>query len=419
MDKLSQRVAALSPEQRELLALRARKLLPDLVIPREEPVPSSPPVRTRPQPDEPVAPEAADRELAFSLMFFSDAGFQTGDGKYRLLLDSARFADRHGFEAIWTPERHFQSFGGLFPNPSVLSAALAMITERLRIRAGSLVLPLHNPIRVAEDWLLLDNLSGGRVGVSFATGWHPVDFALAPEAYAERREILVRGIETIRRIWAEGIATVPGVDGQPVDLTVLPRPLQPELPVWITSSGTPETWVQAGALGANILSAAHGDPAVDLAQRIHLYREARREHGHDPDAGRVTVMMHTFLGSDLDAVRDLVRPAMVRYLKTFVTQARSFDLKSFGLEPRDVNDRDLESLAAFVFESYFAERSLLGTAGKCARTIRLLKRIGVDEVACLIDFGLDVETVLEGLHSLNALREEHGSAQDRAPQGEA
>ena len=340
-------------------------------------------------------------------MFFSDAGFQTGTGKYRMLLECARFADRHGFEAIWTPERHFQSFGGLFPNPSVLSAALAMITERLQIRAGSLVLPLHNPIRVAEDWLLLDNLSGGRVGVSFATGWHPVDFALAPDAYAERRKILVRGLETIRRIWAEGRTTAPGVDGEPIELPVLPRPLQAELPIWITSSGTPETWIQAGALGINILSAVQGDPTVELAHRIRLYREARREHGHDPEAGRVTVMMHTFLGSDLDTVRELVRPSMIRYLKTFVSQARSFDLKSLGVEPQNVDDRDLESLAAFVFERYFAERSLLGTPEKCARMVRLLKRIGVDEVACLVDFGLDAETVLEGLLPLSALREEH------------
>lgn len=410
MDKLSKRVAALSPEQRELLALRARKLAPDLVIPREERLPSLGRDRTAPGAGEAEEPEVEERVLAFSLMFFSDAGFQNGAGKYRLLLDCARFADRHGFEAIWTPERHFQSFGGLFPNPSVLSAALAMITERLQIRAGSLVLPLHNPIRVAEDWLLLDNLSGGRVGISFATGWHPVDFALAPEAYEERRKILVRGIETIRRIWSEGIATTTGVDGQPVDLTVLPRPLQPDLPVWLTSSGTPETWILAGALGANILSATHGDPAAFLAHRIRLYREARREHGHDPDSGRVTVMMHTFLGPDLDTVRELVRPSMMRYLKTFVSQARSFDLKSFGLEPRDVSDRDLESLAGFVFEGYFAERSLLGTPEKCARTIRLLKRIGVDEIACLIDFGLDEATVLEGLGPLNALREEHQRA---------
>ena len=71
---------------------------------------------------------------------------------------------RNGFKAVWTPERHFHAFGGLYPNPAVTSAAVAAITTRVRVRAGSVVLPLHNPIRVAEEWAVVDNLSQGRVG---------------------------------------------------------------------------------------------------------------------------------------------------------------------------------------------------------------------------------------------------------------
>ena len=58
-----------------------------------------------------------------------------------------------------------------------------MVTERIEIRAGSVVLPLHNPIRCAEDWSVVDNLSNGRVGLSFASGWHANDFALAPDNF--------------------------------------------------------------------------------------------------------------------------------------------------------------------------------------------------------------------------------------------
>ena len=86
--------------------------------------------------------------------------------RYRLLLEGAKFADREGFTAVWTPERHFHAFGGLYPNPSVASAAIAALTTRVQIRAGSVVLPLHHPARVAEEWALVDNLSQGRVGIS-------------------------------------------------------------------------------------------------------------------------------------------------------------------------------------------------------------------------------------------------------------
>ena len=137
--------------------------------------------------------------MRFSLFYFSaEAG---GDAPYRLLTEGARFADRHGFTAVWTPERHFGRFGGLYPNPSVLAAGLATITERVELRAGSVVAPLHDAIRIAEDWAVVDNLSGGRVGISFAPGWAPDDFVLAPDAYERRRDVLRAHVDVVRRLW--------------------------------------------------------------------------------------------------------------------------------------------------------------------------------------------------------------------------
>ncbi len=144
-------------------------------------------------------------DLDFSLFYFASNGSSDGGSAadaYRLLVDGARFADRHGFAAVWTPERHFHAFGGLFPNPSV-AAALATITERVQLRAGSCVLPLHNPIRVAEEWALVDNLSRGRVGISFAAGWRADDFVMAPSNFAERAAVLRRDVEVLRRLWRD------------------------------------------------------------------------------------------------------------------------------------------------------------------------------------------------------------------------
>src|SRR5690606_12614994 len=112
-----------------------------------------------------------------------------------LLLEGAKFGDRNDFTAIWTPERHFHAFGGLYPNPSVASAAIAAITHRIQIRGGSVVLPLHHPIRVAEEWALVDNLSHGRVGIAFASGWQPNDFVLRPENFADKNAALMNGID--------------------------------------------------------------------------------------------------------------------------------------------------------------------------------------------------------------------------------
>lgn len=139
--------------------------------------------------------------MKFSMFFFSADGTTDSKDKYTMMKECARFADQHALTAIWTPERHFDAFGGLYPNPSVTSAALAMITERIKIRAGSIVLPLQDPLRVAEEWAVVDNLSGGRVEVAFASGWHVNDFVLNPAEYENRRQQMFEKIEIVKELW--------------------------------------------------------------------------------------------------------------------------------------------------------------------------------------------------------------------------
>jgi natural product biosynthesis luciferase-like monooxygenase protein len=148
--------------------------------------------------------------VQISVAFFGsdDAGARTHADKYQDILRIAKAADTLGFAALWTPERHFQQVGQVFPSPPVLGAALAAVTGRIAIRAGSVVLPLHHPLRVVEDWAIVDNLSRGRIGLSIATGWHSTDFVLAPGHYPDRRERALRGIPLLRALWA----------GEPLDL---------------------------------------------------------------------------------------------------------------------------------------------------------------------------------------------------------
>ena len=108
--------------------------------------------------------------MDFGIMFFSSADQQSDRGKYQLLIEAAKFADQNGFCCVWTPERHFHQFGGLFPNPALITAALAVATQNIQLRAGSLISPLHDTLRLAEEWSVVDNLSDGRVAISFGSG---------------------------------------------------------------------------------------------------------------------------------------------------------------------------------------------------------------------------------------------------------
>ena len=106
------------------------------------------------------------------------------------------------------------------------------------------VLPLHHPMRVAEEWAVVDNLSGGRVGISFASGWQPNDFVLqAARTSPNAKQVMVRDIDVVRRLWRGETVRVPGHDGQAGRASrTLPRPVQPELPVWLTAAGSPATF---------------------------------------------------------------------------------------------------------------------------------------------------------------------------------
>nr|QEO73849.1 condensation domain-containing protein [uncultured bacterium] len=353
-----------------------------------------------------VAAAARARHIDFSLFYFgSDAEASSGD-RYRLLLEGAKFADRNGFTAVWTPERHFHQFGGLYPNPSVMAAAIAAVTERVQVRAGSVVLPLHDPLRVAEEWSVVDNLSGGRAGISLASGWHANDFALAPERYEQRKKLMMDGLEEVRRLWrGEKVSRRNGVDAE-IDVGVFPRPVQPELPVWLTSARHPDTFRMAGEAGTGVLTHLLGHSLEELAEKIALYRKSWRENGHGPGDGHVAVMVHTFVGTDLDEVRELVREPLSQYLET------SFDLiASLGATTGSAKDfkalspRELRELVDRAFDRFFATASLLGTPEVCADMVDRMKHIGVDEVACLIDFGVEQEAALDALTHLTTVRE--------------
>ena len=399
MDKFAQRLSNLAPEQRELLELRLKKMGRDDLLSSAEATPAA---REENEVRVSLGGREPNGEMRFSLFYFSSDGASGSENKYQLLIESAKFADEHGFSALWTPERHFQQFGGLYPNPSVLNAALAVLTKRIQIRAGSIVLPLHNPIRVAEDWSIIDNLSGGRAGISCASGWHTTDFALAPDAYDNRKELMFRHLATIQKLWKGEAVRCAGVAGQEVEVTILPRPLQSTLPVWITSSGSRRTWIAAGEIGAHVL-ATLGQSIDEMAGQIALYREARASNGHDPQAGQVTLMLHTYLGEDNETVKEQVRAPLSDYLRSFIGQHEDLT-EGLNVDVKKINDADRNALVSVAFDRYFKVGSLLGTPDKCAVLVNRLREIGVDEIACLIDFGLDVETVMSGLRYLNELK---------------
>jgi natural product biosynthesis luciferase-like monooxygenase protein len=346
----------------------------------------------------------------FSVYYFGNYETEFSRNKYDLLLEGAKFADQHGFAAVWVPERHFHAFGGFSPNPSVVAAALARETKRLQIRAGSVVLPLHHPIRVAEEWSVVDNLSQGRVGISFASGWQPNDFVFAPEDYENRHERMYQGIEIVKKLWSgESIQTLSG-SGKEISVKLSPMPMQPELPMWLTGASE-RSFIKAGEMGTRVLSNLQDQTIEELAKKITLYREALVRNGHDPKVGHVTLLLHTYIVADKEQAKQKARLPFYNYMKSSLglmgnalkgRQGRPLDLAM-------ISENDLEYVLANGYERYINSAALIGTPDTCSAIINRLVEIGVDEIGCLLDFGVDTASVLKSLPYLNELREQYAN----------
>jgi len=345
--------------------------------------------------------------MQFGLIFFSSREATDHTDKYRLLIESAKFADRHGFSSVWIPERHFTKDGWLYPNPAVLHAALARETERISLRAGSVVMPLHDAIRVAEEWAVVDNLSDGRVEISFASGWHPNDFVFFPEKYTNRHEEMYHGIQIVQKLWQGESIWRKGGDGKEVEIKIYPTPVQPELPIWITAAGNPDTFVKAGEIGANLLTHMFNQSTEELAQKISLYRKSRADHGYDAQRGRVSVMLHTFIGENANAVLEQARTSFCDYLKSasYLLNAIAYS-RGQKIDLNSLSEQDINDYLYFVFDRLIStQRVLFGTPETCFELVGQLRTAGVDEIACQMDFGLDVDLILNSLPFLNQLKE--------------
>lgn len=331
--------------------------------------------------------------MRYSIFFFAaDSSAADSADPYRLFRDSAVLADRSGFASVWVPERHFHPFGGLYPSPAVMAASIAGLTQRIQLWAGSVVAPLRDPIRVAEEWAMVDLLSGGRAGVSFASGWAVNDFALAPESYAERRDVMLERIDIIRRLWrGETIRRRNGA-GVEVDLRIYPTPNR-EIPIALTAQSD-TTATKAGELGASLLMNMNYQGIDKLRSRIEAYRAELARH-HPGRRGNVTVLVHTLV-CPAGRVDQVAVPAYRRYLATNLDLQMEL-FRGAGVDLDSVTPEDLEFLIARAAERMMSTVGLIGPPEECRVRAQAYESAGVDEIGCLIDFGASREAVLESL----------------------
>lgn len=340
---------------------------------------------------------------SFSFIFFSDVRDDVSDKeKYLFMRDITLFGDGEGFKAVYLPERHFYEFGSIYPNQAVVASWLVPQTRNIRFRTAGISLPLHHPAEVVEWWAMVDVLSGGRVDLGFGSGWNKADFILSPTTYHDRREVMSERIELVRRLWRGEKVAFPGPDGESTPIQCFPRPIQKDVNVWLLVAQNDESFRFAGAAGYNIFTMLYGYDLDLLPIKISIYRNARREAGYDPEGGVVSLMLHTLV---LDNSED-VRRAVARPFRNYIASAVDAHLAARAVKNASIAQltrEEKEKILDYSFRRYYESCALFGTVDECRRVVEKARAAGVDDIACLVDFGVDYDVVMDSLPYLKTL----------------
>lgn len=323
--------------------------------------------------------------MKFSLSFFSNLlPHDIFAEKYDFLFRLVRYAEDHNYHGVWVPERHFHPFGGLFPSPAVMASAMAQDTNRLRLYAGSVVLPLHSPVLVAEEWAMIDQLSKGRVSVSFASGWNEKEFSRLGQRFDDRRQRMWDGIQQIKQLWQDEVE----------EYTLYPKPYQKEIPIYITAIGGLETCYQAGLHGYHLLTNFVINDMKHLQEKIDHYRRGLRDGGHEWERKDIALMLHTYIANSQAEVETVAKDPFFLYQDSFLNLMNN---------PIYATEREKRIARTYTFNKFSPDYSLLGTMETCRKLIHDVKRMGVTQIAALVDFGIDEPNMIASLDRLTAL----------------
>lgn len=245
------------------------------------------------------------------------SGNQNPIQRYQETLAQAAHAETLGFESVWPVEQHFNADFSILPSPLLLLAALAERTRTIRLGIGIVLLPLTQPVRVAEEIATLDILSHGRVEFGVGRGVFPSHFAGFGIPQSESRDRLSESLDLIRQAWTQERVTFHGRFFTVDNLSIVPKPVQQPHPPIRVAANTSETFELMGRLGYPILVASQVNTFPKLRELVPFYHQARREADHSLANGEeISLLSPLYVAPTSAQVQQEVGPSIAHFLHT-------------------------------------------------------------------------------------------------------
>ena len=301
------------------------------------------------------------------------------------ITDEALYAERLGMHSAWIGEHHFNSLG-VVSSPELLLTHIGARTARIRLAPAVTVLPLHSPIRVAEQWATLDLLSGGRVDFAAGRGYDRREYVPFNVSFEDNQSIFDESLEVVRALWqADGRISHRGRHFVFESVRITPQPLQRPIPTYVGSFSRPSIEL-AARLGCGVIVAPFAAAMTfgGLRQVAELYHESCARFGTRPARLMCSYFTHF---ADTREQEDVQRARQIRYFRECVIPALPGDPKTVPPSYRYFVEM-VDRLQKVQPDDLTENSVLLGSPARIIETLKKVEAAGFAEVILYFNVGL-------------------------------
>jgi alkanesulfonate monooxygenase SsuD/methylene tetrahydromethanopterin reductase-like flavin-dependent oxidoreductase (luciferase family) len=292
-------------------------------------------------------------------------------------------AEEIGLNSVWVPEHHFGLFGVL-PSAPVFLANVAARTKRVKLGPATVLLPVQHPLRVAEEFALLDLLSNGRAVLSVGRGYDAREYEAFGVDFAQSQEIFFEGLEVIQKAWSNETSSHHGVHYQYPEISVLPRPVQkPYPPVYVACFSEP-TLRHAAWAGFDVIFAPFAAAMMfgSLQNAVAEFRKGSEAAGH---VGK-KAMCSYFVNVTYDEQETVkTKERLLHYFKGILP---AFPADRATAPPHIRYFVDIVEQMQTMTAGDLGDRSIItGSPEDCIKVLKDCEEAGIEEVILYFGFG--------------------------------
>jgi alkanesulfonate monooxygenase SsuD/methylene tetrahydromethanopterin reductase-like flavin-dependent oxidoreductase (luciferase family) len=309
--------------------------------------------------------------------------------------------DAWGLDGVWLGEMHFNPARSVLGAPIVVASSIATRTRQLRVGMAVQVLPLNNPLRIAEEAATVDHISGGRFDFGIGRSGSPRAYDLYGVNYAESQTRFREALEIILEAWKGERFSYHGEYYHFENAIVSPRPYtQPHPPIRMAAT-TEETFPRVGEMGLPIFVGLRGMDIPELRANLQAYRKAWHEAGHMGN-GNVFVRIPVYAGMTEQGAVEEPHDSIMYYFSRQADLTRSAVGRA-GTGPAERRQERAERMSTLSYERILHTKVAFGTAaGLIERLSQLQEELGLDGIVAELNSGGQIppERVKRSLHIL-------------------